>query len=178
MILYHGGHPGLDVGELLVPSAPHVEDGCPICAARVSGKLYTVRQARAWALSMGEAGVPMLRALEGADPNAPVDPPSEARAVYLTTHRLYATWYAARSRGDLYRVAPLGGLVRSESDHFPSFIAPAARVLEVLRRGVFLKRAERRELGREWRKADERVDRARRERFEALWPPRPSEGRS
>ncbi len=153
-VYYHGGRGGLQVGDVLLPAPPHVEDGCPICAARKVGRRYTVREARAWALSMGAAGEQLLKVLEDAPAGASVDPPAERQQVYVTTSRLYARWYAARSRGDLYRVAPVGRMTPSATDHFPSFTVESARVVEVLGRNVFLLRAERRELSRQWRKAD------------------------
>lgn len=159
-LYFHGGKAFLRVGDLVLPAPPHVEDGCPICVARLEGRRFTVRQARAWALSMGERGEPMLRAVAGADPDDPVDPPSARAAVYITTHKPYALFYAARSRGDLYRVEPIGLLTPSPEDHFPTWTCAAARVLAVLRRGVVRTRRERRELEREWKKADARAVRS------------------
>lgn len=155
--LYHGGKAGLNVGDLLVPSPPHQEDGCPICVARAAGRVCTVREYRAYARQFGARAEPVLRLLEGAPDDAPVDPPSAEKAVYITSSAEYATWYASRSRGDLYRVQPIGPLKRSSEDLFESFTVSAARVVEVLRRGVRLSRKERRELEREWRKAEERA---------------------
>lgn len=90
--------------------------------------------------------------------DAPIDPPSEVQAIYMTTDLRYATWYAARSRGDLYQVVPLGPVTRSLTDHFPTWHTPSARVLRVIRRAVRLDRRERRALDRAWRKADAAFD--------------------
>jgi hypothetical protein len=155
-IYYHGGKAGLAEGDLLVPSDPQVEDGCPVCSARSEGEPFTVLQMRAWALSMGERGRPLLKSLEGAPSDGLVDPPTTREAVYITSSVQYATWYAARSRGDLYRVEPLGELAPSPEDHFPTWTVDRARVIQVLRRGVFLQRRDRRRLEREWKKADRR----------------------
>lgn len=83
-----------------------------------------------------------------------IDPPSRREAVYMTTDIRYARWYAARSRGDLYRVQPVGRVERSEEDPFESYTAPAARIVEVIERRVVLRRRDRRELMRAWEKAD------------------------
>ena len=158
MRLYHGGLAGLDVGGILRPGPSHVEDGCPICQARAAGRKFTVREGRAWALAIG--GLPGRRLWEilaGAPDHALIDPPSELKAVFVTSDIRYATWYAARSRGDVYRVEPLGPLTPSETDHFPAWSTPAARVLVVIRRDVALGRRERREIGRAWSRADRRA---------------------
>lgn len=155
---FHGGKAGLRVGDLLVPSPPHVNDGCPVCVARAAGRVCTVGEYRAWARLLGATQV--LDALAGADDDAPMDPPSAERAVYITTAREYATWYAAvRGHGDLYRVEPCSEPVQSPEDNFPSFTVAAARVVEVVRRNVHLTRRERRHLQRLWAKADARARR-------------------
>lgn len=157
MRYFHGGKAGLSVGDLAVPSPPLVTDGCPICVARQEGRVYTVREARAWARSMGDRGLPLLRSLDGAPDDGPVDPPSAKQAVYITSDERYALFYASRSRGDLYRVEPIGELDPSPEDHFPTWTCAAARVVEVIRRGVSRTRKERRELERAWKKADLRA---------------------
>jgi hypothetical protein len=153
-VLYHGGIKGKNVGDILVPAPPHQDDGCPICEARAKGRHFTVRQARAWALSMGEKGRPMLRALEGADPNSTIDPPTPEQSVYSTESFEYARWYAARSRGDLYRVEPIGDAVRSTEDPFPTWKSQTLKVVSVVERSVFLDRRDRRSIQRLWKKAD------------------------
>lgn len=153
-VYFHGGKAGLSVGDLLVPSPPHVTDGCPVCVARAEGRVMRVGEYRAWLRTLGPRADPVLAALADADDWEPVDPPTRESAVYFTSDALYATWYAARSRGDLYRVVPVGPLVASTEDHFPTWTAPSARVVEVLRRSVRLQRRERRELLRRWKKAD------------------------
>jgi hypothetical protein len=151
---FHGGKPGLGIDDFLVPSPPHVYDGCPICVARAEGRIYTVGEFRAFLKSKGEIGKPGLRMLAGADDNEPIDPPSAENAVYVTTDRTYARWYAARSRGDLYRVEPIGYIARTTEDNFPSFTTPMARIVEVIERRVILTRRDRRALFREWGKRD------------------------
>jgi hypothetical protein len=79
--------------------------------------------------------------------------------VFVTSSLTYATWYAARSRGDLYRVQTLGPLTASQADHFPTWTTPEAKVVEVIRRGVFLLRRDRRALSREWARADKAATR-------------------
>jgi hypothetical protein len=130
-----------------------MEDGCPVCVARAEGRPFTVLAMRAWALSMGSQGR-ILKMMEGAPADAIIDAPSATASVYITTSREYATWYAARSRGDLYRVAPVGELERSPEDNFETYRVTSAEVLEVVRRGVYLDRSDRRRLERLWRKAD------------------------
>lgn len=154
--LYHGGVSGLRAGDLLTPSPPHVFDGCPICVARAEGRAYTVGEYREVARRLGPHGRVILAYLEGAPDHMPVDPPSGTKSVYVTSDLAYARWYAARSRGDLYRVDPLSDPIPSDEDPFPSFLTDGARVVEVLERSVRLVRRERRELMRRWEKADRR----------------------
>ena len=159
---YHGGIAGLTVGDLLVPSAPHVEDGCPACEARRAGRVCTVGEYRRWLRQFGPRADAALRTLAGAADDAPFDPPSAEPAVYLTTDVRYATWYAAcRGHGDVYQVRPLSTPIPSTEDHFPSFTVTSARVLAVVRRRVWLTRTERRDIQRRWRKADRRAERTR-----------------
>lgn len=170
---YHGGVAGLRPGDLLLPSPPHASDGCPICVARAEGRTLTVGEFRRWLTASWrfarDARRPdvvrqidaALDELRDAPDSAPMDPPSAERAVYVTASREYATWYAARSRGDLYEVAPVGGATPSTEDNFPTWTCEAARVVRVLRRGVVLVRRERREIARLWEKADRARDRAR-----------------
>lgn len=66
----------------------------------------------------------------------------------------YARWYAARSQGDLYVVEPIGELLRSDDDHFPSWTCASARVVGVVERRVRLDRRDRREMLRLWKRAD------------------------
>lgn len=160
--LYHGGKAGLRLGDAIVPAEPHVEDGCPICAARATDRRFTVGQFRLWALEQGEAGRPLLRFLEGQAADAAVDGPrGEPERVYVSTDRDYARFYAARSGGDLYVVTPAGPLVRSGEDHFETYTVERAIVAEVVERGVYLKRGDRRQLMRRWKKADRAVEKGR-----------------
>lgn len=155
MRYFHGGVSGLCAGDLLLPAPPHVTDGCPICVARAEGRVYTVGEYRSYAAQFGERARPILDLLDGVPDAAPLDPPSGQQAVYMTTHELYATWYAARSQGDLYAVKPLGRMVPSPEDHFETVTAPRARVLKVLRRSVQLTDEERTDLLNQWKSADE-----------------------
>lgn len=127
--LFHGGVPDLRPGDLIQPgqSRRH-HDGCPWCEARASG-------------DAGPGGI------DG--------PSAHADRVYLTANRMYAKHYASLwGRGDLYRVEPVGVLVRSVEDSIESWTAPAARVVAVLDRAVLLTNSERRRLLREWTAAD------------------------
>lgn len=158
---YHGGVHGLQPGALLLPTAPHVEDGCPVCVARAQGRALTVGEYRLWLEQFGERARPVLQALSGAADSDPVDPPSARDAVYMTTDLEYARWYAARSRGDLYRVEAVGEVERSGEDRFPTWTAAAARVVQVLERRVRLYRRDRRALTKRWAKLDELAARQR-----------------
>lgn len=151
---YHGGIGGKRVGDVLVPSQPHVVCGCPVCAARSEGRVCTVGQYRAWAIGLGERGRPILDSLKGADPSEAVDPPTGKDAVYVTSHHAYARWYAARSQGDLYEVEPIGNVEPSKEDPFPSWTCDTARVVRVLERSVRLTRSDRRKMFREWKRAE------------------------
>lgn len=162
--LYHGGIAGLHPGDVLVPSPPHVFDGCPICVARSEGRVFTVGEYRAWITPhiarLGERGERILELLEGAPDSAAIDPPTGEAAIYVTQSQMYATWYAARSAGDLYRVKPLGRLRRSAEDSIESYVVPRARVLQVLHRGVRLSDGERADLLAMWSAADAQKSRA------------------
>jgi hypothetical protein len=161
MRLFHGGIAGLHPGDLLVPSPPHVFDGCPICRARAEGRVFTVGEYIEWVSGVhpmddrAQYVRQVLEMLEGVPAAMPIDLPSAEVAVYVTTSELYATWYAARSAGDLYRVKPLGRLTPSTEDHFESYTVPRARVLQVVRRNVVLTPQERAEMYAAWTAADE-----------------------
>lgn len=152
---YHGGIAGKAVGDLLVPSPPHVEDGCPICEARAAGRTATVGEYRRWLHGLDPTrAAPVLKMLADADDDEPMDPPSRKAAVYVTSDFGYARWYAARSRGDLYLVQPLGAAERSAEDPFPAWTVGSARIVRVVERSVRLCRRDRREMMRRWKKAD------------------------
>ena len=153
---YHGGKAGLVPGDVLFPAPPHVEDGCPICVARASGDIPTVGMMRRMLRrrKSDPTARKILALLAGEPDSAPLDPPSAHAAVYVTTSPLYATWYAARSRGDLYIVDPIGELAPSTEDPFPTWRVASAVVLQAIRRDVRLVRRERREIERVWAKAD------------------------
>ena len=129
---WHGGMPGLRVGDLIEPGHERAtRDDCPICDARRVGT----------SLAAG---------------NAIIDAPSAHRdRVYITTDRLYAKHYASLyGRGDLYRVEPIGDLLRSTEDSYETYAVTAARVVSVYDRAVLLTWSERRRLYREWGQAD------------------------
>lgn len=153
---YHGGKAGLNPGDLLIPSPPHVDDGCPICVARRDGRSLTVGEYRAWLAPFGGRSRSILDMLGNAPDAALIDPPSKHKAVYITTDHAYARWYAARSRGDLYVVQPIGDVIPSEEDSFPSFVVGSARIRSVIERDVRLDRRDRRALDRRWARADRR----------------------
>lgn len=166
MAYFHGGIPGLRPGDQLLPAPPHLTDGCPICAARAEGRALTVGEFRAFIRAQAE-GAPahkratadqVLSMLDGAPDHIPVDPPTaQTDSVYVTTDLVYARWYAARSgHGDLYRVQPAHPFERTtgEDSGWDTYTAPSATVLQVIARGVHLRRAARRELAREWKRRD------------------------
>lgn len=128
--LYHGGAPGLRVGDLIKPGHERRHhDGCAWCEARRKGEAH-----------------------QGID-----GPSRHQDRVYVTTHRLYARHYASLwGRGDLYRAEAVGDLTRSTEDTVETFLVPAARIAAVLDRAVLLTMSERRRLDREWATADAR----------------------
>lgn len=152
---YHGGAAGFNVGDILRPTPPHAEDGCIICNARRTDQTVTVGEYRNWLAAKGtaggERGAQLLRNL---NPNTVLDPPSQRGGIWITMDLPWAAWYADGCRGDLYRVVPLSEpalpLVPSM---LPTFITAEARVVEVMRRGVRLNRADRRALARRLSKA-------------------------
>ncbi len=104
MRYFHGGVPGLKVGDLIEPQplgeGSHLVDGCPTCEARKTGK------------------------------QLPTDN-LDASLVYVTPDREYARVYAAGyPQGALYVVEPMGDLTPSP-DPVPSWGCPAARVTGV-----------------------------------------------
>lgn len=138
MRLWHGGVPGLRVGDLVVPGERHYEDGCPVCAAKAEGRNFTV----------GGVVVDPLNVHED--------------RVYVTSDREYARFYASKyPLGDLYRVEPVWRLgdmsplvdVGTE-DPFPTWAAPAARVEAVYERAVRLTHRQRVTLLERWRQVD------------------------
>jgi hypothetical protein len=130
---WHGGVPGLKVGDLVVPHPPAVIDGCPICTARARGENYTDGQGRV------------------------IDPATgRPDRVYITTDRDYARFYASKVwLGDLYTVEPVGQLEASTEDPFPTWVCASARVVSVYTRAVRLTDRQRRALINRWRRADE-----------------------
>lgn len=127
MRLFHGGVPGLGVGDLIQPGHQRQSHpGCPICEVRERG------------------GDPLI------------DPASRRPdRVYLSEDREYARYYASLfGHGDLYAVEPVGELERSPEDMFPSYTAPAARVLAVYGRRIELSWSQRRSLYRRWAALD------------------------
>ena len=128
MRLFHGGVTGLREGDLIEPGHDRKQhDGCPWCEARANGGAY-----------LGMDG-----------------PSHHQDRVYATTSRLYARFHASLyGHGDLYRVEPVGDLLRSTEDTVDSYHALQFRVAGVLDRAVLLTNSERRRLWREWEAAD------------------------
>ncbi len=121
--LWHGGAPGLRVGDIIEPRPAgddsHLIDGCPTCEARRDGE-------------------PL--ADDDLDPSK----------VYVTTDREYARVYAAGyPHGALYRVEAIGELTPSP-DPVPSWGCGSARVLAVYDRRVTLTAREVRRATREY----------------------------
>ncbi|WP_424215996.1 hypothetical protein ACN20G_28020 (plasmid) [Streptomyces sp. BI20] len=130
---FHGGVPGLEVGDVLAGGhSRQVVDGCAICASR-------------------NAGRPTLY-----DP-ATLHPDR----LYVTTDREYARHYAGTyGAGDLYDVVPLGDVLPSEEDRFPTWSVSRARVRLVVARRVHLTWEQRAVLRRRWEAADRAADTA------------------
>jgi hypothetical protein len=123
---WHGGAPGLNVGDLIEPGRPHFVDGCEVCDAHRAGQDHALD--------------PLTRHTD---------------RVYITTDREYARFYASKyPRGDLYTVQPVGDPVPSDEDHFPAWHVPQARVVSVYDRYVALTPKQRRTLMSRWRRAD------------------------
>lgn len=127
---WHGGVPGLRVGDILLPgNERRTHEGCEWCEARKKGQAY-----------FG------------------MDPPSARRAVYITHDKEYARFYASLyGYGDLYIVEPNGQAILSEEDHIEAWSADSARILAVYQRAVRLTMTQRRALQRKWKVADERA---------------------
>lgn len=130
--LFHGGAPGKRPGDTLSGghSRPTME-GCVICEARENG---------------------LTVVLDGEQ----IDPPTgHPDRLYLTTWRPYARFYASMyGRGDVYEVQPIGDLVESTEDPFPSWTAAAVTIRRVEAVSVTLSDKERRLLYRRWGEAD------------------------
>lgn len=129
--LWHGGVPGLRVGDLIAPGHERKPvAGCAYCEARAA---------------QAAGGLPPA-----------IDPLSRVHdRVYLSVDREYARHYASLyGRGDLYRVEPVGDVVRSTEDTFETYLAESARVIAVYARAVLLTPRQRRALSRNWGAAD------------------------
>lgn len=104
---YHGGAPGLKVGDYLEPrpagDTKHLHDDCAVCVARA-------------------AGLPL--------PDDDLDPTK----VYITSERIYAKLYAVGyPRGAIYRVEPEGELTESpDPDATGSRACDRAKIVAVL----------------------------------------------
>lgn len=125
MILWHGGVPGLRVGDLVTGGNTRpAHAGCPICAERAAG-------------------------------TSQIDPPiARPDRVYVTTSREYARHYASLyGFGDLYRVEA-DELEASLEDSIETYTTPAATIVAVYDRAVMLTWSRRRALWREWAAAD------------------------
>lgn len=130
--LFHGGVPGLRPGDLLVGgSSRRSHDGCPFCEARARGEGVII------------------------DGHVVDGPSSYPDRVYVTTDRCYGRFYASLyGYGDLYRVEPVGEMVPSAEDHFPTWTVAQARVRSVVERAVLLSRSQRRQMLKRWTAAD------------------------
>lgn len=126
--LFHGGKPGLRAGDRIEPGQPHYVDGCAICEAHKVGKEVAV------------SGVV-------------IDPANhEPDRVFVSTDRNYARFYASKyPRGDLYTVDPIGDIVPSDADPFPSWHVDGAVVRGVAERYVQLTPKQRRRLMERWK---------------------------
>ncbi|MFJ6561991.1 hypothetical protein ACIQMV_19445 [Streptomyces sp. NPDC091412] len=131
--LYHGGFPGLRPGDLIEPHPPAVVDGCRICEARAAGE------------------DPIVPGLGVVDPAT-----RHPDRVYVTSDREYGRFHASKVwLGDLYQVGPVGDLVASTEDHWPTWTCQAARVVAVVSRAVRLTDRQRRTLLNKWERRDE-----------------------
>ena len=128
-IYFHGGMPGLNPGDVILPGRPNFVDGCKVCDAHRAGESHVL------------------------DPLT-----KHADRVYMTSDRDYARFYASKyPKGDLYSVEPLGEMAVSDEDPFPSWTAPSARVVGVYDRYVQLTPKQRRTLLRRWGRVDREV---------------------
>jgi hypothetical protein len=129
---WHGGAPGLSVGDLVVPGERHYVDGCEVCESKKRGESYRLAN------------------------GAAVDPiNAHENRVYITADREYARFYASKyPRGDLYTVEPVGEMEASTEDPFPTWHVGAARVVSVYDTYVRLTDRQRMTLQRRWRRAD------------------------
>lgn len=126
ILAYHGGAPGLRVGQLVTPQpaghGAHLVDGCPVCEAR-------------------KAGAPLDE-----DVNDPA-------LVYVTSDRYYASIYAhGYPRGGLYRVDTHDEelVETADDDPAPSWGVSSAEVVAVLDPLVRLSTAELRRIVRRY----------------------------
>lgn len=85
-----------------------------------------------------------------------LDPlPDQRGRIYLTSDREYARYYASLAHyGDLYQVEPVGELMVSTEDHFPTWTAQAAIVTRVYAKAVRLTDGQRKALLKRWLVAD------------------------
>lgn len=120
--LFHGGVPGLRIGDLLAGGHERRQhEGCEWCGARAAG-------------------------------TAVHDPASHRPdKVYITADREYARFYASLyGYGDLYRVEPIGDLTPSEEDPVDCWTADQVRIAGIVARAVLLTPGQRRRLHRRW----------------------------
>jgi hypothetical protein len=129
---FHGGKPGLDPGDVLVPGPPNFLDDCPICQEVKAGRSTPFEQ-----------------------------PTGSPDRLYITSDKEYARFYASKyPRGSLYVVEPLGELEPSTEDRFPTWKVLEARVRSVYDRCVVLTASQRRVLFRRWEVLDKLTERA------------------
>lgn len=121
--LFHGGVPGLRVGDVLDGEHQRrAHDGCTFCQARADG-------------------------------TATLDPLAAHPHVYATTERDYAKYHASLyGYGDVYRVEAIDGceLILSTEDSWPTWHAEKVVVAGIVARAVLLTWPERRRIHRVW----------------------------
>lgn len=124
--LYHGGAPGLRVGDILDPHHDRpIHDGCETCRANAEA---------------AKAG----HGYDGTD-----GPTHIKTHVYATPAKWYAKLHASLyGYGDLYRVEPIGILQVSTEDDVETIMAPTMRIVAVADRAVRLSNRERRQIMR------------------------------
>lgn len=126
---FHGGKPGLRVGDLAIPGPPNFLDDCPICQEVKAGRSTPFEQ-----------------------------PTGSPDRLYITTDKAYARFYASKfPYGSLYVVKPVGELEPSTEDRFPTWKVAEAVVRSVYDRGVVLTPSQRRVLFRRWGQADRKA---------------------
>lgn len=117
-VLYHGGVPDLNPGDIIEPGHGRDNyDDCPICRAR------------------REKGA---SAIEGT---------GHPEQVYCTGYRDYAALYASMyGKGDVYQVRPVGDLIESDEDFEGCYRCDRLVVVRAVERHVILTPKRRRKV--------------------------------